>query len=59
MNTIVNVTGITLKCLETSNGDDIKKQKIKEYKIKYYILNKEKVSQYSKKWYLKNTIFLC
>jgi hypothetical protein len=54
MNTIVNVTGITLKCLETSSGEDIKKQKIKEYKRKYYILNKEKVSQYSKKWYLKN-----
>jgi hypothetical protein len=54
MNTIVNVTGLALKCLETSDGDDIKKQKIKEYKRKYYTLNKEKVNQYSKKWYLKN-----
>ena len=36
MNTIVNVTGLALKCLETSDGDDIKKQKIKEYKRKYY-----------------------
>jgi len=40
MNTIVNVTGMTLKCLETSDVNAIKKQKIKEHKRKYYILNR-------------------
>ena len=54
MNTIVNVTGIALKCLETSDEKVIKKQKIKEYKKKYYILNTGKIKQYSKEWYLKN-----
>jgi hypothetical protein len=54
MNTIVNVTGLALKCLETSDGDDIKKQKIKEYKRKYYTLNREKVNQYLKKEKVKN-----
>jgi hypothetical protein len=39
MNTIVNVTGMTLKCLETSDENAIKMQKIKEAdKRKYYIL---------------------
>ena len=54
MNTIVDVIGIKLKCLGASDGENIKKQKIKEYKRKYYILNREKVKQQFKKWYLKN-----
>ena len=54
MNTIVNITGLTLKCLETGEENDIKKAKIKEYKRKHYILNKEKYLKSMSEWYLKN-----
>jgi hypothetical protein len=54
MNTIVNVTGMTLKCLETNENNAIKKQKIKEHKRKYYILNREKNLLKSREWYKKN-----
>ena len=69
MNTIVNITGLTLKCLEASDENDIKKAKKKEYYLKnkekilkklkitgkiYYFNNKEKIQEYQKNYYIKN-----
>ena len=54
MNTIVNVTGMTLKCLETSNENAIKNAKRKEADKRYYLKNKEKKKESSNQWYLKN-----
>ena len=54
MNKIVNVTGIELKCLETSNENIIKNAKRKEIYKRYYLKNKEKKKELSKQWYLKN-----
>jgi len=54
MNTIVNITGLTLKLLNENVEKDMLKAKTKEYKRKYYILNKEKILNQQKKYYLKN-----
>jgi len=54
MNVTVNITGVTLKCLGVNDENDIKKQKLKEYKRKHYILNKEKILNSQRKYYLKN-----
>ena len=54
MNTIVNITGLTLKILNVNVEKDMQKAKIKEYKKKYYILNKEKILKINKKYYLEN-----
>jgi hypothetical protein len=57
MNTIVNITGLTLRCLEAGDGNVIKKQKqaIKaEYMRKWREKNKIKHREYKKKWRLKN-----
>ena len=57
MNTIVNITGITLRCLGTSDENAIKKAKKKEYQKKwdkkYRDNNKEKL-RISKNIYVKN-----
>jgi len=50
MNTIVNITGLTLKCLETGDENVIKKAK----KRKWYLKNREKVIKKASKYYLKN-----
>ena len=50
MNTIVNITGLTLKCLETGDENDIKKAKRKEYIKKWYLKNKEHKKQYDIKY---------
>jgi hypothetical protein len=54
MNTIVNITGITLKCLGASDESAIKKAKKKEYGKQQYLKNKEKIKKLSNQWYLKN-----
>jgi hypothetical protein len=54
MNTIVNITGLTLKCLETSDENAIRKAKKKEYDKQWYLKNKEKIKKLSNQWYLKN-----
>jgi hypothetical protein len=54
MNTIVNITGLTLKCLETSDESAIKEAKKKEYHKQWYLKNKEKIKKLSNQWYLKN-----
>jgi hypothetical protein len=48
MNTIVNITGLTLKCLETSDENAIRKAKKKEYDKKYREKNKERIKLVSK-----------
>ena len=50
MNTIVNITGLTLKCLGTSGENAIKKAK----KRKWYLKNKEKIIKKASKYYLEN-----
>ena len=54
MNTIVNITGLTLKCLETGDGNVIKKQKTKEYNKLYYLKNKEIILKKNKLYWDKN-----
>ena len=54
MNTIVNITGLTLKCLEAGGESVIKKIKKKEYDKQQYLKNKEKIKKLSNQWYLKN-----
>jgi hypothetical protein len=54
MNTIVNITGITLKCLGASDENVIKKVKKKEYDKQQYLKNKERKKKLSNQWYLKN-----
>ena len=54
MNTIVNITGLTLKCLGTSDESAIRKAKKKEYDKKYREKNKEKLLIYNK---LRNKIY--
>jgi hypothetical protein len=57
MNTIVNITGLTLNLLNVNEENAIKKTKKKE-RLKYIknwqIKNKEKVKDYKKKWKLNN-----
>ena len=50
MNTIVNITGITLKCLGTSDESDIKKAKKRKYHKQWYLKNKEHKKQYDIKY---------
>jgi hypothetical protein len=50
MNTIVNITGITLKCLGASDESAIKKAK----KRKWYLKNREKIIKKALKYYLEN-----
>ena len=50
MKTIVNITGLTLKCLETSDENDIKKAKKREYHKQWYLKNKEHKKQYDIKY---------
>jgi len=54
MNTIVNITGLTLKCLEASEEHAIKKAKKKEYAKQWYLKNKEKIIKKASKYYLEN-----
>ena len=54
MNTIVNITGLTLKCLEAGDENAIKKEKKKEYYKQWYLKNREKVIELSRQWSLKN-----
>jgi hypothetical protein len=57
MNTIVNITGLTLNLLNVNEENAIKKTNKKE-RLKYIknwqIKNKEKVKDYKKKWKLNN-----
>jgi hypothetical protein len=57
MNTIVNITGLTLNCLGTSDENAIKKVKKKEYLKQWYLKNikwkKEYDREYRKKYYNK------
>jgi hypothetical protein len=57
MNTIVNITGLTLNCLGTSDENAIKKVKKKEYAKQWYLKNikwkKEYDREYRKKYYNK------
>jgi hypothetical protein len=57
MNTIVNITGITLKCLGASDESAIKKAKKKEYAKQWYLKNiewkREYDREYRKKYYNK------
>lgn len=50
MNTIVNITGITLKCLGTSDENAIKKAKKKEYNKQWYLKNKQLKKEYDIKY---------
>ena len=50
MNTIVNITGITLKCLGTSDENAIKKAKKKEYDKQWYLKNKQLKKEYDIKY---------
>ena len=54
MNTIVNITGLTLRCLEAGDGNVIKKAKKREYKKIYYLKNKKVILNKQKIYYLKN-----
>ena len=56
MNTIVNITGLTLKLSNKNEGKDtpkVKKNK-SDYDKKYYQKNKEIIKKLSKKYYIKN-----
>jgi len=57
MNTIVNIIGLTLNCLGTSDENAIKKVKKKEYLKQWYLKNikwkKEYDREYRKKYYNK------
>jgi hypothetical protein len=57
MNTIVNITGLTLNCLGTNDENAIKKVKKKEYLKQWYLKNikwkKEYDREYRKKYYNK------
>ena len=50
MNTIVNITGLTLKCLEASDENVIKKEK----KRKWYLKNRERIIKKSLKYNSEN-----
>jgi len=50
MNTIVNITGITLKCLGPSDENAIKKAKKKEYDKQWYLKNKQLKKEYDIKY---------
>ena len=54
MNTVVNITGLELKCLETSGESVTRKQKMKENSRRWYLKNREKYLQRTKERYLKN-----
>ena len=54
MNTIVNITGLTLNCLGQNDGIDIKKIEKKEYFKKYFLKNKKERLEYIKNWQIKN-----
>ena len=56
MNTIVNITGLTLKCLETSDENVMltKKEKRKISARKFYLKNREEVIKRVSKYYLEN-----
>jgi len=50
MNTIVNITGLTLKCLGTSDENVIREAKKKEYHKKWYLKNKQLKKEYDIKY---------
>ena len=50
MNTIVNITGLTLKCLETSDENAIRKAKKREYHKQWYLKNKQHKKEYDVKY---------
>ena len=50
MNTIVNITGLTLKCLGTSDESVIREAKKKEYHKKWYLKNKQLKKEYDIKY---------
>ena len=50
MNTIVNITGLTLKNLETSDESAIRKAKKREYHKKWYLKNKQHKKEYDIKY---------
>jgi hypothetical protein len=50
MNTIVNITGLTLKCLETSDENAIRKAKKREYHKQWYLKNKQHKKEYDIKY---------
>jgi hypothetical protein len=54
MNTIVNITGITLKCLGASDESAIRKAKRRKYDLLYYLKNKEKLCKKSRLYKSKN-----
>jgi hypothetical protein len=55
MNTIVNITGITLKLSNVNVEKDMLKKLIAREKTRIWTLkNKEKKIKYNKEWYLKN-----
>ncbi len=56
MNTIVNITGLTLKCLETSDENAIKKAKKIEYHKQWYLKNKENRIKAARNWQKENIV---
>ena len=54
MNTIVNITGLTLKCLEANDENATKKEKTKKYNKLYYLKNKEIILKKNKLYWDKN-----
>jgi hypothetical protein len=54
MNTIVNITGITLKLLNVNVEKDMLNKRINDYDKKYYQKNKEKIREKNKKYYKIN-----
>ena len=50
MNTIVNITGLTLKNLETSDENAIRKEKKREYHKQWYLKNKQHKKEYDTKY---------
>ena len=55
MNTIVNITGLTLRCLEAGDGNVTRKAKKKQIARRYYLKNKEKINKKQINYYYKNT----
>ena len=54
MNTIVNITGLTLRCLEAGDGNVIKRKTKGYYKNLITVSCKKNPKEYKKQWYLNN-----
>jgi len=54
MNTIVNITGLTLNLSNKKEEKDILKAKKRKLNKKWYLKNREKKLEKNKKWYEKN-----